>query len=462
MSSNRPETSIPQTTGEPARVNSDRLSPIVGVDYYVPHAFDLVTPTHRARDTAKLYIPPMFLQSEAVDSSSFLGHGASFTVTRQAVPPGPKVLVQRMDMGGWIVERPIEAPERPRHVVYKAARVSFQANGEPATLKDRRALQSVLTEFHALLHPPLLEHPNIIDFLGLAWGSNHAEPFHRLPVLVVEYGDMGTLADVQSRGRVLPNALKLELSLGIARGLEALHGNGIVHGDVKPENIIICSHGEKTLVPKLADFGFAIIESTESPEVTIGGTRTWRAPESFFPVPLARLKLTDVYSFGLVAWSIAIDGRDPFSLVLPNRLQGEDRFAEIDRLKRNDKVLAMSRFESWILDWKLLGRLDTLPSQFGGGSAQSLNGPQQTATVSFDPSQPQSSLAIFSSNQSPFGREHSPKDMASKVYQTFRQQVFFKDLESLFAHTLSKNPEDRDLSVAIQLLEDGKGAEMTK
>src|SRR4051794_12848365 len=146
MTSNRPETSAPQTSSEPAPESLNTSLPIVAVKPYVPHVFDLVTPTHRARDTAKLHIPPVFLQSEAVDSSLLLGHGASLTVTRHALPPGPTEMGERTDMGGWIVEMPIKAPERPRHVVYKAARVCFQANGEPATLQDRRVLQSVLTK----------------------------------------------------------------------------------------------------------------------------------------------------------------------------------------------------------------------------------------------------------------------------------------------------------------------------
>jgi serine/threonine protein kinase len=462
MSSNRPETSVPHTSNEPTPESLNTSSPIVTVKPYVPHVFDLVTPKHRARDTAKLHIPPTFLQSEAVDSSLLLGHGASFTVTRQALPPGPIETVERTDMGGWIVEKPVKAPERPRHVVYKAARVSFHANGEPATPQDRRALQSVLTEFHALLHPPLLAHPNIIDFLGLAWGSNHAEPLHRLPVLVVEYGNRGTLADVQLRGSPLSNALKRDLCLGIARGLEALHHSGIIHGDVKPENIIICSHKEKTLVPKLADFGFAVIESTESSEVMIGGTRTWRAPESFSPIPVPKLKLTDVYSFGLVAWSIAIDGADPFSLMLSDRLQGEDHFAAIDRLKLQDEVLDASKFEKWITKWYLFHRFDAFASQFPDDSTQLLGDLQQVAAAVSIPHQLQKSLAQLLSPQSPLAQLLSSQDLASKISQTFRQQDYFKDIESLLAHTLSKNPDDRDLMAAIQLLEGSKGVEITR
>jgi len=451
MSSNRPETSVPQASSEPSRESCPASWPVVTVKPYVPHVYDLVTPTHRARDTAKLHIPPAFLQSEAVDSSLLLGHGASFTVTRQALPPGPTQTVERTDMGGWTVEKLVKAPERPRHVVYKAARVSFQANGEPAMSQDRRALQSVLTEFHALLHPPLLAHPNIIDFLGLAWGSNSAEPLHRLPVLVVEYGDLGTLADVQLRGSPpLSNALKRDVCLGIARGLDALHRHGIIHGDVKPENIIMCSHREKILVPKLADFGFAVIESTESSEVLIGGTRTWRAPESFSPIPVAKLKLTDVYSFGLVAWSIAIDGTDPFSLMLSDpRLQSEDRFAEVDRLKSQDDVLAASKFEKWLPKWYLLV---VLASRFHDDSTPLLDGRPPVAAA----------MAPLLGPQSPFAQQLWSHDMASKISQTFRQQDYFKDIESLFAHTLRKNPDRRDLTAAIQLLEDGRGVEITR
>lgn len=456
MSSNRPETSVPRydsESAEAAKAQPDKALPIVGVESYVPHAFDLVMPTHRARDTAKLYIPPLFLQSEAVDSSLLLGHGASFTVTRQALPPGPAELVEKINMGGWVMEKVVKAPERPKYVVYKSARVAFLANGYPATPQDRRALQSVLTEFHALLHPPLLEHPNIIDFLGLAWGSNHAEPLHRLPVLVVEYGDRGTLADVQLRGPPLPNSLKSDLCLGIARGLEALHRHGIVHGDVKPENIIMVSHKEKTLVPKLADFGFAIIEDTESSEVMIGGTRTWRAPESFSPVPVQMLKYTDVYSFGLMAWSIAIDGDDPFNLMLLNHLQSSERFKEIDHLKSTDKVLAFSKLEKWLLNWQISRRVK-LSSQFAS-LAEKMAGA--------DPElQRRSDLTQFLSSDFLPGSQQLIKEAASKIYAASSEQVFFKDLDSLFSQTLTREPGKRDLSAVIRLLEGKKAEDLSR
>jgi len=404
------------------------------------------------------------LQSEAVDSSLLLGHGASFVVTRQALPPGPAEVVERTDMGGWIVEKVVKAPEQPRYVVYKSARVRFQANGDPATPQDRRALQSILTESHVLLHPPLLHHQNIIDFLGLAWGSNHAEPLHQLPVLVVEYGDRGTLADVQRLGPPLPTALKKDVCLGIARGLDALHRHGIIHGDVKPDNIIMCSHKEKIIVPKLADFGFAIIEATESPKVMIGGTRTWRAPESFSPISTPKLILTDVYSFGLVAWSVAIDGKDPFDLVLPDSLQGEARLKEIDRLKVADEILVVSKLEKWVLYWKIESSLGEQLAQFESKSSQDIIGTQQANSLlaRFK----QSLLAHKPNGELPYELtpilQQSLDAVKSKLYEDFSTQILFKDLDFLFSQTLSKDPDNRNLSAVIQLLESNEGIEIDR
>ena len=70
------------------------------LDQYVPNLFDLIFPTHRARDTVKLYIPSEYLQSEAVDSSVLVGHGASFIVIKQGLQEGPAEVVQSTDMGG--------------------------------------------------------------------------------------------------------------------------------------------------------------------------------------------------------------------------------------------------------------------------------------------------------------------------------------------------------------------------
>ncbi|KAI0114197.1 ankyrin [Hypoxylon sp. NC0597] len=469
MNSNREESTTAYSSSEPVAkgaIGKDgrKVLPARDVESYVPNAFDLIMPTHRARDTVKSYIPPAFLQSEAVDSSLLLGRGASFTVTRQAVPAGPATIVEQMGMEGWSLETKTPPPKRPRHVVYKSARVEFQPNGQPLTRKDSQALQSVLTEFHALLHPELLKHPNIIDFLGLAWGTNHAHPLYRLPVLVVEYGDRGTLADVL-RGPPLTNALKHELCLGIARGLEALHCNGIVHGDVKPENIIICSHKNKIMAPKLADFGFAFIEATEKSEVMIGGTPTWRAPESFSPIPVNKLKHTDVYSFGLVAWSLAIGGKDPFSLLISDSLSSNERLLEINRLKLEDQVLPMSKLEKWIFEWGFTKNLKSMYCYFETNSSRPTSESQSRTQESTNFDELRRLQELLSKILSVLKQVNStnPSELLTPaITEFYRREPLYKDLDYLFSRTLTKDPALRDLSAVIKQLKGHEDVRLTK
>ena len=69
------------------------------------------------------------------------------------------------------------------YVVYKTTGVVFTPTGEPSP-GDPKAMSSALMELFALVHRPLLQHPNVVD--ELAWGSNPFELAHRLPLVVVE------------------------------------------------------------------------------------------------------------------------------------------------------------------------------------------------------------------------------------------------------------------------------------
>lgn len=346
----RPETSGPASS-ESAQVPAEHAQ-VGAIDdsdgLYVPHLFDFVmlgAQAKRVNHSSKpLSIPPLFLESQAVDTSSLIGDGASFSASRRRLPQAESTEYTTRQ-GALILTAKWGAQPRPDYVVYKTARVAFTPTGEPVP-RDQRAMSSAMMEFYALIHKPLYEHPNVIDYLGLAWGSNPFEPLHKLPIVVVEYAEHGTLSDLQAK-EDLTSSVKRNLCLDVALGLDILHRCGIVHGDVKAENVLIFSHPERKYLAKVADFGFSVVEAVANPLINIGGTRPWKAPETRFPVPKDQLKLTDVYSFGLLVWRVATDGQNPFNLVVPAEFRGEQYTAEIERLKETDELIVRSRLRSW-------------------------------------------------------------------------------------------------------------------
>ena len=62
-------------------------------------------------------------------------------------------------------------------------------------------------------------------------------------------------------GKGLDFDLKHLLCLDIARGLSSLHQAGLVHGDVKAENVLVCSSPSRRYLAKISDFGFSVVVS---------------------------------------------------------------------------------------------------------------------------------------------------------------------------------------------------------
>lgn len=436
MSFDRPRTpprsgiSFGSIDGETRKSNTSRpLQPNSG---YTPTVFDLVYPARDAVSLVKQYIPPVFLEAEAVDSSVLLGNGASFTASMQTIPQGPKNIEITTDMDGWSVTKCYPAPPRPSHVVYKTARVAFDKKGEP--LPDyRRALQSVLTEFHALISPSLFNHPNVIDFLGMAWGSNPFSPEHKLPALIVEYAEHGTLTQLLQRKPGPDFDLKHILCLDVARGLLALHTCGLIHGGVKTENVLICKSPNRQHVAKISDFGFSVIAATELAEIWIGGTDPWRAPEiGDGPVRRDAAKYTDTYSYGLMVWSVCLDGSSPFDFASDN-LMGS---SEIDELKKSDRMLAIAKSNEWCRRYAQVIGGSKLEEAFDAAVEKTANASSKEAR--------QQMMRLFS----------RVRDKALKKLVTdFSNNKLVRSLQPIFEVSLRIIPESRDLGLIIEVLE---------
>jgi serine/threonine protein kinase len=147
-----------------------------------------------------------------------------------------------------------------------------------------------------------LQHPNIVSVFDA--GQQDGNQY-----LVAEYIEGSSLRDVlQARGR-LTEAEAVRYGIQVARALQYAHSQGIVHCDVKPENILISSQG----IAKVTDFGVAdMVTRTVTPAEArdILGTIAYLAPEVIQGAPAdAR---SDIYSLGLTIYEL-VAGRLPFT-----------------------------------------------------------------------------------------------------------------------------------------------------
>lgn len=118
------------------------------------------------------------------------------------------------------------------------------------------------------------------------------------PYFVMTYADRGTLADRLAAGP-LPIPLAVQYGADVARGVAALHAVGVIHRDVNPANVLICTGrdgiGERVLV---ADLGLAKAAAHGSGFTLTVGTPGYLAPEQLAGAGLDRR--ADVYSVGMV------------------------------------------------------------------------------------------------------------------------------------------------------------------
>jgi predicted Ser/Thr protein kinase len=145
------------------------------------------------------------------------------------------------------------------------------------------------------------------------------------PIIVMEYVDGQPLSRIIQEGRLAPEQAG-HLGRQIALGMSAAHAQGVVHGDLKPANVLVTSDG----IAKIVDFGMARRDAkTRSGEQTelwrptpsggISGTPAYMAPEQALGQPPSQA--SDVFSLGLIIYE-AVTGR---------RARGEGNILELLR-----------------------------------------------------------------------------------------------------------------------------------
>src|SRR3954453_3962589 len=147
-----------------------------------------------------------------------------------------------------------------------------------------------------------LSHPNIVTVIDR--GDDDGRQF-----IVFEYVEGENLKELVLRSGRLSVRRGLELALAIADGLSFAHDHGLVHRDVKPQNILLSREGEV----KVTDFGIARslhMEHGVTQTGTVLGTGEYLAPEQASGKQVS--PATDVYSPGVVLWE-PLAGDVPFA-----------------------------------------------------------------------------------------------------------------------------------------------------
>ncbi|KAJ6591671.1 kinase-like domain-containing protein [Mycena vulgaris] len=195
-------------------------------------------------------------------------------------------------------------------VVYKGFWLTRDMDVAVKVFREQNGVNELLDEVFIWRS---FSHPNLHPFLGAA-------PFEQPAFVVSPFCINGNALEYLEN---TPKADRLQILHDISRGMEYLHAQNVVHGDLKARNVLIDDDG-RALV---ADFGLAKFErvsikpaATQSPSepnstptktkmVNIVGTLHWLAPECF--VEGGVTKASDMWAMGMCAYELFTNGRIP-------------------------------------------------------------------------------------------------------------------------------------------------------
>jgi eukaryotic-like serine/threonine-protein kinase len=150
-----------------------------------------------------------------------------------------------------------------------------------------------------------LSHPNIVR----VFDAGEDELYGRaVSYIVTEYVPGGDFEDLIDRNGPLPETMLLRIGAAVASGLAHAHEHGIIHGDVKPRNVLMDERGS----PKLGDIGIASALDRTTSHYRGGsylGTVSYFSPEQLRGEKVS--PKTDIYSFGVTLYRAAV-GKRPF------------------------------------------------------------------------------------------------------------------------------------------------------
>lgn len=207
----------------------------------------------------------------------------------QIVPAkfGSFLLVKQLGAGGMgVIYRAIDR-ELGRHVAVKVMKKSLGDNLEFVNSFKREAQAAAA-----------LNHQNVVQIYS--FGQCNGQPY-----IVMELMTGGKLDDLIAGGVPLDEIQALKIHLEVVEGLMAASDVGLVHGDVKPANVLFGKNGEA----KVVDFGLARYLGEQQQGGPVWGTPYYIAPEKARGKPVDFR--SDIYSLGATLFHV-LTGKPPF------------------------------------------------------------------------------------------------------------------------------------------------------
>lgn len=199
----------------------------------------------------------------------------------------------------------------------------FKRRWEFHSAADHSNFQRLYFEMLTLGQPEIRRHPNITRLEGLCWDISHDRK-EVWPVLVFEKTSFGDLTkwSASKEGKTASIDVRLSICADVANAVRHLHTHrkylaiqttscfskgfaDIVHGDIKPDNVLVFQDEANRFFARVADFGFSTIFNSQS-NVYVPKSGHWTAPEwhhrGFEPASAMKM---DVYSLGVLSlWLI--------------------------------------------------------------------------------------------------------------------------------------------------------------
>jgi hypothetical protein len=157
----------------------------------------------------------------------------------------------------------------------------------------------LLERFHGEVRVArLVSHPNVCRVFDIGEAEG-------LPFLSMEYVDGEDLGSLLTRIGRLPGDKALQAARQICAGLAAAHDRGVIHRDLKPQNVMMNKRGDLVIM----DFGLAAIADQLSGAEVRNGTPAYMSPEQLRGSGVSQA--SDIYALGLVLYEL-FTGKRPF------------------------------------------------------------------------------------------------------------------------------------------------------